>query len=66
MVPSATGVQQRDIFGGLLLSLGIYDMKSNLSSYLNNWYLDDGVIAGDLVDKFRTTFLVEVLVKKIT
>ena len=45
-VSSQSGVQQGDPLGPMAFCLGIQPMVESLTSGLNLWYLDDGILAG--------------------
>ena len=49
---SATGVQQGDPLGLALFSLAIHSLATSLISDLNLWYLDDGIIGGNVSQVF--------------
>ena len=49
-VSSEVGVQQGDPLGPLLFCLAIKHITEQLSSAVNLWYLDDGVVAGSFSD----------------
>ena len=54
LIQSASGVQQGDPLGPALFSLSIHSLASSLSSKVNIWYLDDGIIGGSTEEVVRT------------
>ena len=43
---SATGIQQGDLLGPVLLAMAVDEVASSLSSEINIWYLDDVTLGG--------------------
>lgn len=50
IIMSEEGAQQGDPLGSLLFCLAIHRLVEKLSSELNLWYIDDGILGGNITD----------------